>query len=67
MKWNGLRYSRAVDENIYCLLSLATDAHVTVRNNRRNWIVVGKGSYNITRSSAIAERPRDASCQLKSC
>ena len=29
--------------------------------------MIKKPARNVTRSSAIAEGPRDASCQLKSC
>ena len=31
------------------------------------WVLMFSVSYHWTRSSAIAEGPRDASCQLKSC
>ena len=57
-----LRLKLAVDgEQVgECLRSHAcTDGRTTRKHNTSN--------PSITRSSAIAEGPRDASCQLKSC
>jgi len=63
-------YSYVVRNIVIIIMRLLTRrvSVIRMKNRRRGdhkmdlWVAVG-----VTRSSAIAEGPRDASCQLKSC
>jgi len=62
----GLKFSDAKD-----LREIRPGSPPTRAPNAGGWVKIGDfrqiTSYISTRSSAIAEGPRDASCQLKSC